>query len=146
MNFWPSCSTKIVVDTVLNFELWKHLFSVSTEIVFQSSQGLIQFIWGSKKECQHWKRVWKRMNFWPSWSAKKVVDTLLNFELWKHLFIVSTEIVFQSSQGLIQFIWGSKEECQHWNRVWKRMKFSPSLSTKKSCRCVVKFRALKTPI
>ena len=47
------------------------LYSVSTEIAFQPSEGLIQMNWGSKEECHYPSTVWGGKNFRPRWYRKK---------------------------------------------------------------------------
>ena len=66
------------------------LYSVSTEVAFQPSEGLIQMNWGSKEECHYPSTVWGGKNFRPRWYRKKVLDTLSNFALKNWLYSVST--------------------------------------------------------
>ena len=62
-NFWPRCYTKKVLYTLSNFALKNSLYSVSTWIAFQPSQGLIRINWGSKEECHCPSKVWGGRNF-----------------------------------------------------------------------------------
>ena len=57
------------------------LYSVSTQISFQPSRGLIQMNWGSRVECYCLSTVWEGKKCWPRWYAKKVFDTLSKFAL-----------------------------------------------------------------
>ena len=72
----------------------KTRYSASTQIVFQSSQGLIQMNWGSREECHCSSTVWEGKNFWHRWFTKKVLDRLSNFSLKNSLYSVSTLIAF----------------------------------------------------
>ena len=88
--FWPRCYTKKVLYTLSNFALKNSLYSVSTKIAFQPSQGLIQMNWGSKEECHCPSTVWGEKNFWPRCYTKKVLYTLSNFALKNSLYSFST--------------------------------------------------------
>ena len=45
--------------------------------------------------------------------------------------VFSTKIAFQTSQGLIQMNWGSREECHYPSTLWGRENFWPRCYTKK---------------
>ena len=130
-NFWPRCYTKKTLYTLSNLALKNSLYSFSTLIAFQPSQGLIQRNWGSKEECHCPSTVWGGNNFWPRCYTKKVLYTLSNFALKNSLYSVSTKIAFQPGQGLIQMNWGSKEECHCPSTVWGGKNFWPRCYTKK---------------
>ena len=99
--------------------------------------------WRSREECHCSSKVWGGKNFWPRWYTIKVLDTLSNFALKNSLYIVSTQIAFQTSQGLIQMNWGSREECHCPSTVWGGKNFWPRLYTKKVLDTLSNF-ALKT--
>ena len=144
-NFWPRWLTKKVLDTLSNFALKNALYSVSTKIAFQPSQGLVQMNWGSSEKCHCPSTVWGGKNFWPRWYTKKVLDTLSNFALKNALYSVSTKIAFQPSQGLIQMTWGSSDECHCPSTVWEGKNFLPRWYTKKELDTLSNF-ALKNAL
>ena len=52
--------------------------------------------------------------------------------------VFSTKIAFQTSQGLIQMNWGSREECHYPSTVWGERIFDPGAIRKKySIRCQI---------
>ena len=57
--------------------------------------------------------------------------------------VFSTKIAFQTSQGLIQMNWGSREECHYPSTLWGRENFWPRCYTKKVLYTLSNF-ALKT--
>ena len=57
--------------------------------------------------------------------------------------VFSTKIAFQTSQGLIQMNWGSREECHYPSTLWGRENFWPRCYTKKVLYTLSDF-ALKT--
>ena len=69
-NFWPRWHTKKVLDTLVNFALKNALYSVSTKMPFQPSQGLIQMNWGSREKCHCLNTAWGWKNFWHRWHTK----------------------------------------------------------------------------
>ena len=71
MKFRPSWSTKKVVDTFSNFELKNSLYSVSTKIVFQLSQGLIQLFKGLRRNVNSREESESKWNFVPAGLRKK---------------------------------------------------------------------------
>ena len=80
---------KKVLDTLSNFALKNALYSVSTKISFQPSQGLIQKNWGSREECHSSITVWDEKIF-DLGGIKKVLNTLSIFALKNALYSVST--------------------------------------------------------
>ena len=94
--------------------------------------------WGSKEECHCSSAVWGGKNFWPRCYTKKVLYTLSNLALKNSLYSFSTQSGFQTSQGLIQMTWGSKEECHCPSTVWGERIFDLSAIRKKySIRCQI---------
>ena len=82
------------------------LYSVSTEIAFQPSEGLIQMNWGSKEECHYPSTVWGGKNFRPRWYRKKVLDTLSNFALKTRYLIFQHKSLFNLIKDFFKWIEG----------------------------------------
>ena len=81
-NFDLGCIRK-VPETLSNFALKNSIYSVSTYIAFQPSQGLIQMNWGSREECHCPSTVWEGRNFWPNWYMKKSTRYVVKFRAQK---------------------------------------------------------------
>ena len=105
-NFLPRWYTKKVLDTLSNFALKNSLYSVSTWIAFQSSQGLIQMNWGFREECHCPSAVWGGKNFWHRWHTKKVLDTLWNFALKTRYLMFQHKSLFNLVKDLFKWIEG----------------------------------------
>ena len=119
-NFLPRWYTKKVLDTLSNFALKNSLYSVSTWIAFQSSQGLIQMNWGSRgsrEECNCPSKVWGGKNFWPRWYTKKLLDTLSNFALKTRYLMFQHKSLFKLVKDLLKWIEGL------WRSVNVRVQF-----------------------
>ena len=116
-NFWPRWYTKKysircqISRSKTRYTVFQHksLFNLVKDL-FKWIEGL-----GGVSMAEYSLR---RKKFWTRWYTKKVLDTLSNFALKNALYIFSTKMPFQPSQGLIQMNWGSREECHCLNTAW----------------------------
>ena len=105
-NIWYRSSTKIVPNTLSNFELKKYSCAV-----LQIHEKWFSFLWwtcsngwGPKWECHNPSKFWNRENIWYRSSTKKVLSTLSNFELKKYSCAVSWKEKFSLVKDLFKWV------------------------------------------
>ena len=137
--------TKKVLDTLSNFALKKSLYSVSTYIAFQPSQGLIQMNWGSREECQvrvqsGSERIFDLGGIQKKYSIRCQISRSKN-----RYIVFQHKLLFNLVKDLFKWIEGLERSVKVRVQSGSERIFDLG-GIQKSTRYVVKFRAQKIAI
>ena len=144
-NFWPRCYTKEVLDTLSNFAIKSRYIVYQHKLVFNLVKDLFKWFEGLGRSVtvrvqSESERIFDLGGIRKKYSIRcQISRSKTRYIVFQH------KLHFQPSQGLIQMLWGSREECHGPSIVWEWKIFDLG-GIRKSTRYVVKFRAQKLAI